>query len=115
MSGKEFRLIKELKYSRLTAICAFEPRFLPSSCADHYLICCYFLYGGFFIPTCPEEISVLNVFQNKTVTFVASYPEKLFIVPCPTFLFSKRVRSLVELWIYLKVIPLFCIAHPFCA
>ena len=62
MSGKEFRLIKELKYSRLTAICAFESRFLPTSCADHYLICCYFLYGGFFIPTCPEEISVLNVF-----------------------------------------------------
>ena len=27
MSGKEFRLIKELTYSRLTAICAFEPPF----------------------------------------------------------------------------------------
>ena len=37
MSGKEFRLTKELTYSRLTAICAFEPRFLPTSCADHYL------------------------------------------------------------------------------
>ena len=28
MSGKEFHLIKELTYSRLTAICAFEPPFL---------------------------------------------------------------------------------------
>ena len=33
MSGKEFYLIKELTYSRLTAICAFEPLF----CA--YLLC----------------------------------------------------------------------------
>ena len=38
MSVKEFHLIKELTYSRLTAICAFElPRFLPTSCANHYL------------------------------------------------------------------------------
>ena len=33
MSGKEFRLIKELTYSRLTAICAFEPPFFA------YLLC----------------------------------------------------------------------------
>ena len=38
--------------------------------------------------------------SNKTVTFVAIYPKQLFIVRCPTFLFSKRVRSLVGLWIY---------------
>ena len=37
MSCKEFHLIKELTYSRLTAICALNPRFLPTSCADHYL------------------------------------------------------------------------------
>ena len=42
----------------------------------------------------------LLLFSNKTVTFVAIYPKQLFIVSCPTFLFSKRVRSLVELWIY---------------
>ena len=33
MSGKEFHLIKELTYSRLTAICAFEPPFFA------YLLC----------------------------------------------------------------------------
>ena len=33
MSGKEFHLIKELTYSRLTAICAFEPLFFA------YLLC----------------------------------------------------------------------------
>ena len=37
-------------------------------------------------------------FSNKTVTAVAIYPKQLFIARCPTFLFSKRVRSLVELW-----------------
>ena len=31
---------------------------------------------------------------------MAIYPKQLFIVSCPTFLFSKRVRSLVELWIH---------------
>ena len=33
MNGKEFHLIKELTYSRLTAICAFEPPFFA------YLLC----------------------------------------------------------------------------
>ena len=40
------------------------------------------------------------LFSNKTVTFVAIYPKQLFIVSCLTSLFSKRVRSLEELWIY---------------
>ena len=32
-------------------------------------------------------------------TFVAIYSKQLFIVRCPTFLISKLVRSLVQLWI----------------
>ena len=37
------------------------------------------------------------MFSNKIVTFVAIYPKQLFIVRCPSFLFSKLVRSLMEL------------------
>ena len=36
------------------------------------------------------------MFSNKIVTFVANYPKQLFVVRCPTFLFSKLVRRLVE-------------------
>ena len=36
------------------------------------------------------------MFSNKIVTFVAIYPKQLFVVRCPTFLFSKLVRRLVE-------------------
>ena len=43
------------------------------------------------------------IVKIKIVTLVAIYP-KQFIVPCPTFLFSKLVRSLVELWISINYI-----------
>ena len=36
------------------------------------------------------------MFSNKMVTFVAIYPKHLFVDRCPTFLFSKLVRRLVE-------------------
>ena len=36
------------------------------------------------------------MFSNKIVTFVAIYPKQLFVDRCPTFLFSKLVRRLVE-------------------
>ena len=36
-------------------------------------------------------------FSMFFVTFVAICPKQFFIVRCPTFLFSKQVRSLVEL------------------
>ena len=36
------------------------------------------------------------MFSNIIVTFVAIYPKQLFVVRCPTFLFSKLVRRLVE-------------------
>ena len=36
------------------------------------------------------------MFSNKIVTFVAIYPKQLFVVRCPSFLFSKLVRRLVE-------------------
>ena len=44
-------------------------------------------HGGFFVPTFPEEISVFNVLQI----------DSFFIVRFPSFLFSKKVQSLVEL------------------
>ena len=40
MNGEEFRLIKELTYSRLTAICAFKPPFFA------YLFCGSLLNHG---------------------------------------------------------------------
>ena len=43
--------------------------------------------------------SSFKCFSNKTLTFVTTYPKHRFNVCCPTFLFSKLVRSLVELWI----------------
>ena len=58
------------------------------------LVCCYYQCGGFFFPTFPEEISIM--FSNKIVTFGAIYPKQLFVVRCPSFLFSKLVRHLME-------------------
>ena len=36
------------------------------------------------------------MFSNKIVTSVAIYPKQFFVDRCPTFLFSKLVRRLVE-------------------
>ena len=93
---------EQLLYSRLVENFSLRlPGHLPADCLGIRLFVFNLLLLSvwrFFIPTFPEEISVLNVFWNKIVTLVAIYPKQLFIVPCPTFLFSKLVRSLVELW-----------------
>ena len=56
MSGKEFHLIKELTYSRLTAICAFEPPFFA------YLLC-----GSLLKVFGTEGIRLQDLKQNSVI------------------------------------------------
>ena len=56
MSGKEFHLIKELTYSCLTAICAFEPPFFA------YLLC-----GSLLSSECMGKIVILMLDNSRKV------------------------------------------------
>ena len=96
--------VKSASYSIIAHSKFFSHR-LPSHLLVDCLVIRLFVFNllllfvwRIFIPTFPEEISVLNV-SNQIVTFAAIYPKQLFIVRCPALLFSKPVRSLVELWI----------------
>ena len=80
------------------------PSHLPADCINIRLFVFNLLLPSvwrIFYPHLSWRDFSFKCFVNKTVTFVAIYPKRLFIVHCPTFLFSKRVRSLVELWIYI--------------
>ena len=64
MSGKEFCLIKELTYSRLTAICAFEPPFFA------YLLCGSLLKCDVLFPVAWK--SVVMLWRKKNIELVST-------------------------------------------
>ena len=91
-------------YSRLVKLFSHRlPSHIPADCISRRLLVFNLLLLSvwwIFYPHLSWRDFVFKSFSNKTVTFVAIYPKQLFIVRCPTFVFSKRVQSLVELWIY---------------
>ena len=78
--------------------------------ADLFLFCCYFLYGGFFIPTFHEEVSILNDFQIKLSHLWPFITNSAKSCRAPNILIAKNVSQktfshlkLSEGWMFLKV------------
>ena len=89
---------EQLLYSRLVDLFSHHlPSHLPAECISIRLFVFTLLLLSVWRIFYPH---LFKRFSNKTVSVVAIYPKRLFIVRCPTFFFSKRVQSLGELYIY---------------